>query len=76
MSSLKRYIITLKMYFNYLCNNDNLKIPFDKYIINIKNEKRIPKIIKNSEIIMILDTIKDKYKDCKTNYDYFKYYRD
>ena len=66
-SSIRRKIITLKIFYEYLINKDLITIsPFAKLKFKFKQEQRLPKTLSITEVSKILDCFDIDIRDRKS----------
>ena len=71
--SIKRKIISLKIYFNFLEDNSIIKInPFTKLKFKFKQEKKLPKTLQKNEVKKLLETVYNELNSSKTTYKKFE----
>lgn len=71
--SIKRKIISLKIYFNFLEDNSIIKInPFTKLKFKFKQEKKLPKTLQKNEVKKLLETVYDELNSSITPYKKFE----
>lgn len=71
--SIKRKIISLKIYFNFLEDNSIIKNnPFTKLKFKFKQEKKLPKTLQKNEVKKLLETVYDELNSSKTTYKKFE----
>lgn len=76
-SSIKRKRISISLFLDYLKVNKKIKVNYTKEIVlNIKDEKSIPKTIPVSIIKKMLFHLYSQISKCTSMYDYFKSNRD
>lgn len=71
--SIKRKIISLKIYFNFLEDNSIIKTnPFTKLKFKFKQEKKLPKTLQKNEVKKLLETAYNELNSSKTTYKKFE----
>ena len=71
--SIKRKIISLKIYFNFLEDNSIIKTnPFNKLKFKFKQEKKLPKTLQKNEVKKLLETAYNELNSSKTTYKKFE----
>lgn len=71
--SIKRKIISLKIYFNFLEDNSIIKNnPFTKLKFKFKQEKKLPKTLQKNEVKKLLETVYDELNSSITPYKKFE----
>lgn len=71
--SIKRKIISLKIYFNFLEDNSIIKTnPFTKLKFKFKQEKKLPKTLQKNEVKKLLETVYNELNSSKTTYKKFE----
>lgn len=71
--SIKRKIISLKIYFNFLEDNSIIKTnPFNKLKFKFKQEKKLPKTLQKNEVKKLLETTYNELNSSKTTYKKFE----
>lgn len=71
--SIKRKIISLKIYFNFLEDNSIIKTnPFTKLKFKFKQEKKLPKTLQKNEVKKLLETTYNELNSSKTTYKKFE----
>lgn len=71
--SIKRKIISLKIYFNFLEDNSLIKTnPFTKLKFKFKQEKKLPKTLQKNEVKKLLETVYDELNSSITPYKKFE----
>lgn len=71
--SIKRKIISLKIYFNFLEDNSIIKNnPFTKLKFKFKQEKKLPKTLQKNEVKKLLETVYDELNSSITLYKKFE----
>ena len=71
--SIKRKIISLKIYFNFLENNSIIKTnPFTKLKFKFKQEKKLPKTLQKNEVKKLLETVYNELNSSITPYKKFE----
>jgi len=76
-SSIKRKRISISLFLDYLKVNKKIKVNYTKEIVlNIKDEKSIPKTIPISIIKKMVFHLYNQRSECASKYDYFKSNRD
>lgn len=71
--SIKRKIISLKIYFNFLEDNSIIKTnPFTKLKFKFKQEKKLPKTLQKNEVKKLLETVYDELNSSITPYKKFE----
>lgn len=71
--SIKRKIISLKIYFNFLEDNSIIKTnPFTKLKFKFKQEKKLPKTLQKSEVKKLLETVYNELNSSITPYKKFE----
>lgn len=71
--SIKRKIISLKIYFNFLEDNSIIKNnPFTKLKFKFKQEKKLPKTLQKNEVKKLLETTYNELNSSKTTYKKFE----
>ena len=71
--SIKRKIISLKIYFNFLENNSIIKTnPFSKLKFKFKQEKKLPKTLQKNEVKKLLETVYNELNSSITPYKKFE----
>lgn len=71
--SIKRKIISLKIYFNFLEDNSIIKTnPFTKLKFKFKQEKKLPKTLQKNEVKKLLETAYNELNSSKTAYKKFE----
>lgn len=71
--SIKRKIISLKIYFNFLEDNSIIKTnPFTKLKFKFKQEKKLPKTLQKNEVKKLLETVYNELNSSITPYKKFE----
>lgn len=71
--SIKRKIISLKIYFNFLEDNSLINTnPFTKLKFKFKQEKKLPKTLQKNEVKKLLETVYDELNSSITPYKKFE----
>lgn len=71
--SIKRKIISLKIYFNFLEDNSLIKNnPFTKLKFKFKQEKKLPKTLQKNEVKKLLETVYNELNSSITPYKKFE----
>ena len=71
--SIKRKIISLKIYFNFLEDNSLIKTnPFTKLKFKFKQEKKLPKTLQKNEVKKLLETVYNELNSSITPYKKFE----
>lgn len=71
--SIKRKIISLKIYFIFLEDNSIIKTnPFNKLKFKFKQEKKLPKTLQKNEVKKLLETAYNELNSSKTTYKKFE----
>lgn len=71
--SIKRKIISLKIYFNFLEDNSIIRTnPFTKLKFKFKQEKKLPKTLQKNEVKKLLETVYDELNSSITPYKKFE----
>ena len=71
--SIKRKIISLKIYFNFLEDNSIIKNnPFTKLKFKFKQEKKLPKTLQKNEVKKLLETVYNELNSSITPYKKFE----
>lgn len=71
--SIKRKIISLKIYFNFLEDNSIIKNnPFTKLKFKFKQEKKLPKTLQKNEVKKLLETVYNELNSSITTYKKFE----
>lgn len=71
--SIKRKIISLKIYFNFLEDNSIIKTNhFNKLKFKFKQEKKLPKTLQKNEVKKSLETAYNELNSSKTTYKKFE----
>ena len=71
--SIKRKIISLKIYFNFLEDNSLINTnPFTKLKFKFKQEKKLPKTSQKNEVKKLLETVYDELNSSITPYKKFE----
>lgn len=71
--SIKRKIISLKIYFNFLEDNSIIKTNhFNKLKFKFKQEKKLPKTLQKNEVKKLLETAYNELNSSKTTYKKFE----
>lgn len=71
--SIKRKIISLKIYFNFLEDNSIIKNnPFKKLKFKFKQEKKLPKTLQKNEVKKLLETVYNELNSSITPYKKFE----
>lgn len=71
--SIKRKIISLKIFFNFLEDNSIIKTnPFNKLKFKFKQEKKLPKTLQKNEVKKLLETAYNELNSSKTTYKKFE----
>lgn len=71
--SIKRKIISLKIYFIFLEDNSIIKTnPFNKLKFKFKQEKKLPKTLQKNEVKKLLETTYNELNSSKTTYKKFE----
>lgn len=71
--SIKRKIISLKIYFNFLEDNSIIKTnPFNKLKFKFKQEKKLPKTLQKNEVKKLLETVYNELNSSITTYKKFE----
>lgn len=71
--SIKRKIVSLKIYYNFLDDNNLISInPFKKLKFKFKQEKRLPKTLQLQEVKKLIDCIYKDLESAKSEYKIFE----
>lgn len=71
--SIKRKIISLKIYFNFLEDNSLINSnPFNKLKFKFKQEKKLPKTLQKNEVKKLLETVYNELNSSITPYKKFE----
>lgn len=71
--SIKRKIISLKIYFNFLEDNSLINSnPFNKLKFKFKQEKKLPKTLQKNEVKKLLETVYNELNSSITTYKKFE----
>ena len=71
--SIKRKIISLKIYFNFLEDNSLINTnPFTKLKFKFKQEKKLPKTLQKNEVKKLLETVYNELNSSITPYKKFE----
>ena len=71
--SIKRKIVSLKIYYNFLDDNNLISInPFKKLKFKFKQEKRLPKTLQLQEVKKLIDCIYKDLESSKSEYKIFE----
>lgn len=71
--SIKRKIISLKIYFNFLEDNSLIKTnPFTKLKFKFKQEKKLPKTLQKKEVKKLLESVYNELNSSITPYKKFE----
>jgi len=72
-SSIKRKIVTLKLYCNFLQEEGRLESnPFERYKFSFRQERRLPKTLTVSEVKSLLNEIDNALVSSKTRFSLFE----